>query len=107
MPGCLPTLFDFNSDELFMFGNYQSLSHYLLQVMQILNCSDKVVVCAFIYIDRYFHYQNKKSVPGGGAERGYALNQKNSFFMLATCIVMAVKFYEEYVHFNSANKANA
>lgn len=66
-----------------------------------------MVVCAFVYIDRYFYYKNQKSQLLANATHMYALNHKNSFFMLATCIVMAVKFYEEYVHFNNTNKSIA
>ena len=89
-----------------MFGNYRSLQHYLKDIFDILNCSDKVIVLASIYIERYFENKNlliHQNVDLKPQEK-FAICSRNAFFIIAACIVLAVKFYEEFVYINPANK---
>mmetsp|Transcript_3370 Transcript_3370/g.3336 ORF Transcript_3370/g.3336 Transcript_3370/m.3336 type:complete len:128 (+) Transcript_3370:191-574(+) len=67
--------------------------------MSRLGCSDKVLVVALIYQQRFFTRMNQLYFHSKG--QFFALNDRNSYFLLAICIVLAAKYYEEPCFFNS------
>ena len=53
-----------------------SPTQYLISIMNRLNCSEKVVVIAFLYMERYFA---KMNVSMGRGNAVYAHSSKNSY----------------------------
>mmetsp|Transcript_3360 Transcript_3360/g.2320 ORF Transcript_3360/g.2320 Transcript_3360/m.2320 type:complete len:136 (+) Transcript_3360:433-840(+) len=67
--------------------------------MARLGCSEKVLLVALIYQQRFFARMNQLYFHSQGLF--FAITDRNSYFLLAICVVLAAKFYEEPCFFNA------